>query len=64
MSIAEDVMEALARPEGFDEVLRMLELGAIAPESAQEEAKRYGVLDRQFDIEADAERRQAAPPLI
>ena len=64
VSISEDVMEALSRPEGFEDVLRLLELGAIAPESAQEEARRYGVLDRDFDIEQDAERRQAAPPLI
>lgn len=64
VSIAEDVMEALARPEGFDEVLRLLELGALSPEAAQEEARRYGVLDREFDIVTDAERRQSAPPLI
>ena len=35
-----------------------------AHEAAVEEAKRYGVLDRSFDTEGDAERRVEAPPVI
>jgi hypothetical protein len=64
VSIAEDVLEALARPEGFDEVLQIHAQGGISSEGLLEEAKRYGVVDRDFDVEEDAERRGSAPPLI
>lgn len=64
LMIPEDVLEALARPEGFDSVLQLAALGAISPAAAATEAIRYGILDRDFDVDEDAELREMEPPRV
>ena len=61
LAIAEDVLEALARPEAFQDVKDMYTQGALSTMAYIEEAKRYGVLDRDFDADEDADIRQEDP---
>jgi hypothetical protein len=64
ITISEDVMEDLARPDGFDDVLKLVELGVISNRAAREEAVRYGVLDRGFNVDEDGDRLEIEGPII
>jgi hypothetical protein len=63
LKIEEDVLEALARPEAFQDVKDMYTQGALSTSAYVKEAKRYGVLDRDFDVDEDAELLQESPVL-
>jgi hypothetical protein len=60
--IDESVLEALARPEGFESVKELAALGAIGPRVLLEEAKRYGVLDRDLDIDEALDEIESSEP--
>jgi hypothetical protein len=60
--IDESVLEALARPEGFESVKELAALGAIGPRVILEEAKRYGVLDRDLDIDEALDEIESSEP--
>jgi hypothetical protein len=60
--IDESVLEALGRPEGFESVKELSALGVIGPRKTIEEAMRYGVLDRDTDIDAVLDEMEATEP--
>ena len=60
--IDESVLEALARPEGFEHVKELAALGILGPKTVIEEAKRYGVLDRDLDVDEALDEMEAEEP--
>jgi hypothetical protein len=62
VSIEEDVMASLSNPDAFGDVMQLLAAGAISSEGALTEAKRYGVLGSDFNVEEDVEKQDTQTP--
>ena len=60
--IDQSVMEALERPDGFEDVKELSALGVIGRQKTIEEAKRYGVLDRDTDVQKTLDEVDGAEP--